>query len=203
MSLQATLSDDQPRSVIRPRWYIVCHTEPRGKSVSERAKILVVDDDDVIRALFKRTLEQAGAEVLLAQDGVSAVKISSEEKPNLVITDGLLPKMHGFLVCKEIKERDPGIKVIIITGIYTKLTYRWQVKVDYLADDLLQKPVTPAELLACIERHLPGRLATNRPASKLDERQASSIQNSSTANSPLTLPDEAENDPAARSFNLR
>ena len=63
--------------------------------------------------------------------------------------------MHGFLACKAIKELDAPPKVILLTGIYTKPAYKWEAKGTFGADDLLRKPSSPEELLACIEKHLP------------------------------------------------
>lgn len=94
--------------------------------------------------------------MILAEDGLSAVEKAASERPDLVITDGLLPKLHGFLACRAIKQLSPAPKVILLTGIYTKLTYKWEVKREYGADDLLTKPAKPADLLACVEKHLAG-----------------------------------------------
>jgi DNA-binding response OmpR family regulator len=92
---------------------------------------------------------------VFAEDGKSAVEKASTEKPDLVFIDGLMPKMHGFLACKAIKELDAPPKVILLTGIYTKPAYKWEAKGTFGADDLLKKPSSPEELLACIEKHLP------------------------------------------------
>ena len=119
-----------------------------------RRKILIIDDDPVIREMLKGVLEKAGYDVALADNGKSGLEAAERDRPDLVITDGLLPKMHGFLVCKAIKEFTPPPKVIIITGLYTKPTYKWNVKRDYNADDLLGKPVEPADLIACVKKHL-------------------------------------------------
>ena len=119
-----------------------------------RTKILVIDDEPVTRAVLRSVLEQAGYDVVLAEDGLSGVEAARSEKPDLVITDGLLPKMHGFLVCKAIKELDSPPKVIILTGLYTKPTYKWSVKHDYGADDLQTKPISPGDLLACVAKQL-------------------------------------------------
>ena len=118
-------------------------------------KVLVADDDRVTREIIGGILTRAGHEVVFAEDGKSAVEKTSTEKPDLVFIDGLMPKMHGFLACKAIKELDTPPKVILLTGIYTKPAYKWEAKGSFGADDLLTKPSSPEELLACIEKHLP------------------------------------------------
>lgn len=115
-----------------------------------RKKILVADDDQAIRDLLQHVLVRAGYDVVLAEDGKSAVEKALKEKPDLVLTDGLLPKLHGFLAAKAIKEFEHPPKVVVMTGVYTKPNYRWQVKNEYHADDLLSKPFKIEELLVCI-----------------------------------------------------
>lgn len=117
-------------------------------------RILIADDDRMTRKMLWAILNKAGYDVVIAEDGQAAVELAASETPDLVLTDGLLPKLHGFLVCKTIKEMDAPPKVIILTGVYTKPTYRWEAKKEYGADDILLKPIKPEELLACIEKHL-------------------------------------------------
>jgi DNA-binding response OmpR family regulator len=117
-------------------------------------KILVADDDRVMRELLGRILSQAGYETVFAVDGNDAVEKALAEKPDLVIMDGLMPKMHGFLACKTIKELENPPKVLLLTGIYTKPTYKWEVKSEYGADELLSKPFDKASLLAAIKSQL-------------------------------------------------
>jgi len=117
-------------------------------------KILIVDDDRLTLELMSRTLSRAGYEVIFAEDGAAALEMAANENPDLVLTDGLLPKMHGFLVCESIKKFDNPPKVVIITGVYTKPTYKWEVKKEHGADDVLTKPVTPARLLEIVENQL-------------------------------------------------
>jgi len=119
-----------------------------------KSKILVIDDDATTREILRAVLEPHGYEVIVAADGISGVAAAFSEKPDLVITDGLLPKLHGFRVCKTIKEFDSPPKVILLTGLYTKPTYKWEVKNEFLADDLLTKPADAVTLLACVEKHL-------------------------------------------------
>lgn len=117
-------------------------------------KILVADDDPPLRKVLGMILTQAGYEVVLVEDGKAAVEKASTEKPDLVITDGLMPKMHGFLACKAIKEMASPPRVIMLTAVYTRLSYKWEAKEAYGADDLLTKPFEVSELLACIEKQL-------------------------------------------------
>lgn len=135
------------------------------------AKILVAEDEPITRGLFKVVLETAGYEVILAEDGAAAVEKAASEHLDLVITDGLLPKLHGFLVCQAIKALDPAPKVIISTGIYTKMTYKWEVKNKYQADDLLIKPVSPADLLLCVAKHLGAAATLNQLGSRSTDRE--------------------------------
>jgi two-component system alkaline phosphatase synthesis response regulator PhoP len=117
-------------------------------------KILIADDDRVTRELLGGTLKSAGYEVLFAENGLDAVERASREKPDVVLMDGLMPKMHGFVACKTIKELEDPPKVVLLTGVYTKSTYKWEAKGTYLADGYLSKPFDRELLLALIEKLL-------------------------------------------------
>lgn len=98
---------------------------------------------------------KAGYDVVLAEDGESAVEKATRENPDLVITDGLMPKLHGFQVCKAVKELKPQPKVIMLTAVYTSPNYRWEAKAKFGADDIITKPCQIADLLRKIEEHIP------------------------------------------------
>jgi len=122
--------------------------------MSTPRKILIADDSQVIREALRMMLEPEGYLIMFAEDGQKAVELAASEKPDLVIADGLMPKLHGFLACKAIKELENAPRVVLLTGVYTKPSYRWEVKNNYGADDLLCKPVNRAELIACVEAQL-------------------------------------------------
>ena len=128
--------------------------EKPSKVASKNQKILVADDDPPLRKVLGKILTSAGYEVILVEDGQAAVEMAKTERPDLVITDGLMPKMHGFLVCKAIKELQSPPKVILLTAVYTKMHYKWEAKKKYGADELMTKPFEVAELLNCIEKQL-------------------------------------------------
>ena len=117
-------------------------------------KILVADDSAIIREMLRMMLAPEGYQVIFADDGEKAVNLASTEKPDLVIVDGLMPKLHGFLACKAMKELEDAPRVVLLTGVYTKPTYKWEVKKDYGADDLLTKPVKHADLIDCVKKQL-------------------------------------------------
>jgi len=122
--------------------------------MSRSRKILVADDSRIMRETLGLMLRAEGYQVIFAEDGQEAVEMAASEKPDLVIADGLMPKLHGFLACKAIKELEEPPRVILLTGVYTKPTYKWEVKKDYGADDLLTKPVGRPALIACVQQQL-------------------------------------------------
>jgi CheY-like chemotaxis protein len=121
-----------------------------------RRRILLADDDPPLRKVIGKILAQAGYEVITVEDGLSAVEWTMKVRPDLVITDVLMPKMNGFQVCKAIKELSPAPKVILLSGIYSKPSYRHQARKEYGADDLLPKPFEVSALLARIKHYIYG-----------------------------------------------
>ena len=130
-----------------------------GSDQVNSGRILLADDDAAFRKILGNILIKAGYDVVLAEDGDMAVKKAASEKPNLVITDGLMPKLHGFQVCKAVKELNPLAKVIMITAVYTSPNYMWQAKAKFGADDVITKPFEVKDLLGKIEKHMPSRVA--------------------------------------------
>ncbi len=122
-------------------------------------KILVVDGSRMAQEIFKCILAQASYEILIAEDGPSAIEKAALWKPDLMLVDSELAGIHGFLVCRAVKEFHAPPKVILLTGGYFRPIYRWEVKYDFGADEVLLKPVDPMKLLASIEAHLSGPLS--------------------------------------------
>ncbi|HET7853079.1 MAG TPA: response regulator, partial [Candidatus Methylomirabilis sp.] len=87
-----------------------------------RPKILVVEDTKFFRAYLTDLLVGAGFDVVTAQDGIEALEYLSRECPDLVITDVLMPRMHGFDLCRKIKDRPEtaSVPVIMMTQVYTR-----------------------------------------------------------------------------------
>jgi DNA-binding response OmpR family regulator len=79
-------------------------------------RILVVDDEEGIRQLYKEELEEEGYEVELAERGEEALEKISKAKPDLVILDLRMPGMGGLEVLERIREQDKDLPVIICTA---------------------------------------------------------------------------------------
>jgi len=118
----------------------------------ERPRILVIDDEEIIRQLLSQTLARRGYHVEPAEDGPAALKKVSEGFFNLLITDLKMPGMNVIEVLKEIKKINPYIEVIIITGYPTIETAVEAIKIG--AFDFLCKPFDVPEIISVIQRCL-------------------------------------------------
>ena len=137
----------------------------------KRKKILVADGNRMAQEIFKCIFAQAGYEILIAEDGPSAIEKAAFWRPDLVLADSELAGIHGFLVCRAIKEFNAPPKVILLTGGYFRPIYRWEVKYDFGADAVLLKPIDPMRLLASIESQLIGPVSA-RAAAQIDSQGA-------------------------------
>lgn len=123
--------------------------------LNPRRKILLADDDSTFRKILGDILTRAGYDVILAEDGEKALEKAKSENPAVVITDGLMPKLHGFEVSKAIKELHPETKIIMLTAIYTSPNSRREAHSKFFVDELITKPCQIADLLSKIEKHMP------------------------------------------------
>ena len=114
-------------------------------------KILVVDDEKNIIELIKFNLENIGYDVVIANDGMDALKVAKTEKPGLILLDLMIPKMNGFEVCKEIR-KDKQINDIPIIMITAKDEENDKILgLEIGADDYITKPFSIKELIARVK----------------------------------------------------
>ncbi len=116
-------------------------------------KVLVVDDDQSNLDLVVHHLRNEGFDILTSRRGDEAFEITKKERPDLAIIDGLIPGIHGFELCKKIKEElgpEGCPKIIIMSSVYQGLKYKYEVMKTWKADDYLEKPVDKSKLLAII-----------------------------------------------------
>ncbi|MDP3732548.1 MAG: response regulator [Candidatus Omnitrophota bacterium] len=122
------------------------------EGLKQRGRILIVDDEEVVRQLLIRTLQEEGYAVDAAEDGIIAFEKIKEIFFNLIITDLKMPKTNGMDVLKEIKRRNPFIEVIIITGYPTIESAVGAIKIG--AFDFVCKPFDLQEMLSIVNRCL-------------------------------------------------
>ncbi len=115
-----------------------------------KKKVLVIDDEDIVRTSCSRTLAPAGFEVRLARNGVEGLKILEEGPFDLVLTDLKMPDMDGIEVLVKIKENWPDVEVIIMTGYGTVKTAVKAMKMGVF--DYIEKPFSPADLVALVRK---------------------------------------------------
>lgn len=114
-------------------------------------KILVVDDDKILRAVLRHTLEQEGYQVTIESSGMNAIQSFENDTPDIVISDVSMPEMDGFEFCRRLRSRPCGQLVpFIFLSARGDLEDRIQGH-SIGADDYLTKPFEIKELLAKIE----------------------------------------------------
>jgi two-component system response regulator MtrA len=123
-------------------------------------KILVVEDDDVVREAVTLVLERAGYAVVGVADGAQALRSAREEAPDLVVLDLMLPNIDGFGVCRELRAVST-VPIIMLTARTDASDVVTGLELG--ADDYVTKPFETAELAARVRAVL-RRTGDNAPA---------------------------------------
>ncbi len=113
--------------------------------------ILIVDDEPSIRGVLTYNLQREGYELIEAADGISAVNIALEQKPDLILLDIMLPKLDGLSACKRIKN-SLNIPIIILTARDEEIDKILGLELG--ADDYITKPFSVRELVARVKANL-------------------------------------------------
>ena len=131
---------------------MTCTERPASDSV-----VLVVDDDDDIRALFSAILRRAGYQPRLASSGRQALEQAGELVPDLVISDVSMPGLSGLEVCRALKAapRTAATAVLLVSAHAGEQDRAAGMQAG--ADDYLTKPIRPAVLLERVESLLGSR----------------------------------------------
>ncbi|WP_274652398.1 response regulator transcription factor [Paenibacillus humicola] len=132
-----------------------------------RPHILVVDDDEKITSLLRRSLTFEGYVVETANNGLEGLKLMLTCDPDLLVLDVMMPHVDGWEVCRRVREGGSGVPILMLTA---KDDVQDRVKgLDLGADDYLVKPFALEELLARV------RALLRRKSDKLEE-QTSRLQ---------------------------
>jgi putative two-component system response regulator len=116
--------------------------------VQRRSRVLVADDTESIRSLFRKLLLADGHDVVSASDGAAALDAVHQHHPDVILLDVTMPRLDGLEVCRRLKA-DPATRltpVVLVTG-QTDLSDRIR-GIEAGADEFLSKPVHPHELRA-------------------------------------------------------
>ena len=126
-------------------------------------KALVIEDDKNIAELLRLYLEKDGFEVIIAGDGGKGLQLATDEHPDVVLLDIMLPVMDGWQVCREIRTSS-DVPIIMLTA--KGETYDKVSGLEMGADDYVTKPFEVKELIARIHAVMRRREGGDSPAAK-------------------------------------
>ena len=121
-----------------------------------RRKILVVDDNAMVRESYTELLRQRGYTVEQAGDGEAALNVVGAEAIDLAIVDVMMPNMGGLELRQHLRRQSPSVATILVTGQPDRVEGLMEDDADYLSGriSILYKPVHPVKLLAEVDKHL-------------------------------------------------
>src|SRR5581483_2291812 len=118
---------------------------------AERKKVLVVDDEQVLRDTLDYNLRREGYQALLAADGIEALRVAQRTRPDLVLLDLMMPGMDGLEVCRALR-REVETPILILTAKDDE--FEKVLGLEIGADDYITKPFSMRELMARVKAHL-------------------------------------------------
>jgi len=121
------------------------------EGIEDKKTILIIDDEKPIVDILVYNLEKEGYNTLEANDGITAVEIALEKKPDLILLDIMLPKMDGLTVCKKIRTY-LNVPILMLTAKDEEIDKILGLELG--ADDYITKPFSVRELMARIKANL-------------------------------------------------
>lgn len=128
---------------------------PKGHSPTrERPLVLVTDDHEDTRLLFRTILEMRGCSVIEAADGEQGVQLAETTVPDLILMDGTLPRLDGLSATRRIRELNASRKIPIVFICGRAEPGYDALAIDAGCDDFLLKPLNFDLLFNVLEKHL-------------------------------------------------
>lgn len=118
------------------------------------ATILVVDDDPIVQKIVGISISRAGYGSSIASNGVMALEYITQHKPDLIISDIMMPEMDGYTLLYYLKSNPETADIPVIFLTARDSTIDVHDGIDMGACDYICKPFNPEELLACIRKKI-------------------------------------------------
>lgn len=132
------------------------HDADSAHAVENRAvgrTVLLAEDDEIVRLTAQRVLERAGFSVMVAERGLDALALARERRPDVLLTDLVMPGMSGARLAVEVRRLHPGVGVILMTGCDEDEMARQGAL--FHSQNVLQKPVLPKRMIEAVLETLP------------------------------------------------
>ncbi len=116
-------------------------------------KVLIVDDEAPIRRVLEFKLKNSGYQVLIATNGAQGLELIKTSRPDAVITDIMMPEMHGQQLCEQsnVLKKERPFLTIVVTCRIAQDEQQW---INKMQDTLfMEKPFSPARLVECIDQY--------------------------------------------------
>jgi pilus assembly protein CpaE len=127
------------------------------------AGILVIDDDLDLLNMLRLMLERGGHKVTTTADGADGLLKAEALRPDLAIIDVMMPGMHGYQVCRKLRENPATAHTIVLILTARAQPVDRQAALEAKADDYMSKPVSPNELLAKVDELLTRKTEAEAP----------------------------------------
>ncbi|MFG2682678.1 response regulator [Streptomyces sp. NPDC048392] len=172
----------------RTRWPVRTYSRvvPRASG-----RVLVVDDNKVIRQLIRVNLELEGFEVVTAGDGAECLEVVHQVRPDVVTLDVVMPRLDGLRTATRLRA-DPRTRNLPIAIVSACTQYEVDAGFAAGADAFLSKPFEPAELIALV------RQLAERKVGGVGAASAAASGSASSASLPRALGVAGESEPSAQ-----
>jgi CheY-like chemotaxis protein len=139
----------------------VASSDENAMIPGDRPVVLFVDDSPVVRRVALAAIRGLGYNVIEAKDGAEGLELARRYRPQLVLTDALMPKMDGREMCRQIKSDAElrGTRVFVMTALYTNLRYQTEAYKTFKVDGYLEKPLAAVDLCMLLEKELEQKTA--------------------------------------------